>query len=163
VSAVQLTNAALPVGADAANGRAQEGHHAPRGASRPAAARPARRGLPATAETWLALGVVVVVALLIMPLPPFLLDGFLALSMALSILVLLVTLSSRDPLEFNIFPSLLLLITLLRLGLNVCSTRLILGTGHAGQVIAAFGNFVIGGNVVVGLVIFVILVVINSW
>ena len=69
--------------------------------------------------------------------------------------------SSRDPLEFSIFPSLLLLITLLRLGLNVSSTRLILSTGHAGQVIAAFGNFVIGGNFVVGLVIFLILVVIN--
>jgi len=72
-----------------------------------------------------------------------------------------VTLSSRDPLEFSIFPSLLLLITLLRLGLNVSSTRLILSTGQAGEVIASFGNFVIGGNVVVGLVIFLILVVIN--
>jgi flagellar biosynthesis protein FlhA len=83
------------------------------------------------------------------------------LSFALSLVVMLVTLSTRDPLHFNIFPSLLLLITLLRLGLNVASTRLILSTGHAGQVIAAFGNFVIGGNPVVGLVIFLILVVIN--
>jgi flagellar biosynthesis protein FlhA len=105
--------------------------------------------------------VVVVVALLVMPLPPFLLDALLALSIALSIVVLLVALSSRDPLEFSIFPSLLLLITLLRLGLNVSSTRLILSTGHAGRVIAAFGDFVIGGNYVVGLVIFLILVVIN--
>jgi flagellar biosynthesis protein FlhA len=113
------------------------------------------------AETWLAIGVVACVALLVMPLPPFMLDAFLAFSMAISIVVLLVTLSSRDPLDFNIFPSLLLLITLLRLGLNVSSTRLILSSGHAGQVIAAFGNFVIAGNVVVGLVIFLILVVIN--
>ena len=120
-----------------------------------------RRILSPTAETYLAIGVVAVVALLVVPLPPFLLDAGLATSFALSIVVLLVTLSSRDPLEFNIFPSLLLLITLLRLGLNVSSTRLILGTGHAGQVIAAFGNFVIGGNYVVGLVIFLILVVIN--
>jgi len=114
-----------------------------------------------TAETWLAIGVVVIVALLIMPLPPFMLDAFLALSLALSIVVLLVTLSTRDPLEFNIFPTLLLLLTLFRLGLNVSSTRLILSRGHAGQVIAAFGDFVIGGNYVVGLVLFLILVVIN--
>jgi len=120
-----------------------------------------RRAFSATAETYLAIGVVAVVALLILPLPPPLLDALLALSFGLSIIVLLVTLSSRDPIEFNIFPSMLLLITLLRLGLNVSSTRLILSTGHAGQVIAAFGNFVIGGNYVVGMVIFLILVVIN--
>jgi flagellar biosynthesis protein FlhA len=113
------------------------------------------------AETWLGLGVVVVVALLVVPLPPPVLDVLLALSIGISILVLLVTLSTSDPLDFSIFPSFLLLITLLRLGLNVNSTRLILGQGHAGRVIAAFGNAVIGGNYVVGLVIFLILVVIN--
>ncbi len=117
--------------------------------------------MPALAETLVGLGVVVVVALLIVPLPPFILDGLLALSFALSIIVLLVTLSCRDPLEFSIFPTLLLLLTLLRLGLNVSSTRLILATGHAGEVIRAFGQFVVGGNVVVGLVIFLILIVIN--
>jgi len=85
----------------------------------------------------------------------------LALSIGLSILVLLVAISSNDPLEFSVFPSLLLLITLLRLGLNVSSTRLILSEAKAGRVIDAFGNFVIGGNYVVGLVIFLILVVIN--
>jgi flagellar biosynthesis protein FlhA len=104
---------------------------------------------------------VIIVALLVVPLPPFLLDVFLSLSITLSIIVLLLTLSSRDPLEFSIFPSLLLLITLLRLGLNVSCTRLILSTGRAGLVIQSFGNFVIGGNAVVGLVIFLILVVIN--
>ncbi|MEP6571528.1 MAG: flagellar biosynthesis protein FlhA [Gemmatimonadota bacterium] len=113
------------------------------------------------AEVWLALAVVIIVALLIVPLPPPMLDALLAFSIAISILVLLVTLSTSDPLEFSIFPSLLLLMTLLRLGLNVSSTRLILGKGHAGQVIAAFGKVVIGGNYVVGLVIFLILVVIN--
>ncbi len=127
----------------------------------PAAPHPMRRLLAGNAEMLLAIGVVIVVALLVVPLPPFLLDALLATSFALSLVVLLVTMSTRDPLEFSIFPSLLLLITLLRLGLNVSSTRLILGTGHAGQVIAAFGDFVIGGNVVVGLVIFLILVVIN--
>jgi flagellar biosynthesis protein FlhA len=115
----------------------------------------------ASAETYLAIGVVSVVALLVVPLPPFMLDALLAVSFALSIVVLLVALSAKDALELNIFPSLLLLITLFRLGLNVSSTRLILSRGHAGQVIAAFGNFVIGGNVIVGLVIFLILVVIN--
>lgn len=144
---------------------------AARGASGGAVAKgraPAKAGptamtrlLSPTAETWLGIGVVVVVALLIVPLPPFMLDALLALSIAVSIVVLLVTLSSSDPLEFSIFPSLLLLLTLLRLGLNVSSTRLILSTGAAGQVIAAFGDFVIGGNYVVGLVIFLILVVIN--
>ncbi|MEK7317402.1 MAG: flagellar biosynthesis protein FlhA [Candidatus Eisenbacteria bacterium] len=131
---------------------AGHGHAVPAGA---------RRSWSPTAETYLAIGVVVIVALLVMPLPPFLLDAFLALSFGLSIVILLVTLSCRDPLEFSIFPSLLLLVTLLRLGLNVCSTRLILGTAEAGQVIKAFGDFVIGGNLVVGLVIFLILVVIN--
>ncbi|NOT09593.1 MAG: EscV/YscV/HrcV family type III secretion system export apparatus protein, partial [Gemmatimonadales bacterium] len=113
------------------------------------------------AETWLALGVVVIIALLVVPLPPMLLDALLATSLALSILVLLVTLSTGDPIEFSSFPSLLLLLTLLRLGLNVSSTRLILGQGYAGKVIEAFGGFLIGGNFVVGLVIFLILVVIN--
>ncbi len=120
-----------------------------------------RRVVSGSAEIYLALGVVVVVALLVVPLKPFVLDALLALSFAVSIVVLLVTLSTRAPLEFSIFPSLLLLITLLRLGLNVSSTRLILSTGRAGEVIAAFGGFVIGGNYVVGLVIFLILVVIN--
>ncbi|NOT33325.1 MAG: flagellar biosynthesis protein FlhA [Candidatus Eisenbacteria bacterium] len=117
--------------------------------------------IPGTAETVLAIGVVAVVALLVVPLPPLMLDILLAMSLALSLVVMLVTVATRDPLEFSVFPSLLLLLTLLRLGLNVSSTRLILSTGHAGEVIRAFGNFVIGGNVVVGLVIFLILVVIN--
>ncbi|NNF06043.1 MAG: flagellar biosynthesis protein FlhA, partial [Candidatus Eisenbacteria bacterium] len=114
-----------------------------------------------SAETALAVGVVVIISLLIIPLPPYILDVFLALSLALSVVILLVVLSVRDPIEFNIFPSMLLLITLFRLGLNVSSTRLILSSGSAGQVITAFGDFVVGGNLVVGLVIFLILVVIN--
>ena len=132
------------------------GQRAPVGAGANMLAR-----LSAGAEVWLALAVVVVVALLIVPLPPAILDALLATSLAISVLVLLVTLSVTDPLEFSIFPSLLLLVTLLRLGLNVNSTRLILSHGHAGEVIAAFGNAVIGGNYVVGLVIFLILIVIN--
>jgi len=118
-----------------------------------------RAGLPA--ETGLAIGVVVIVSLLIVPLPALLLDALLALSLGLSVVVLLVTISTREPTEFSVFPSLLLLLTLLRLGLNVSSTRLILSEGTAGRVIEAFGGFVIGGNFVVGIVIFLILVVIN--
>ncbi|HEY4100180.1 MAG TPA: flagellar biosynthesis protein FlhA [Gemmatimonadales bacterium] len=113
------------------------------------------------AQTWLAIGVVIIVALLVVPLPPVMLDVLLATSIALSIVVLLVTLSTVDPIDFSSFPTLLLLLTLLRLGLNVSSARLILGRGYAGQVINAFGHFLIGGNFVVGLVIFLILVVIN--
>ena len=160
---MSVTGLAAPADATRAPGVAHPGGNAPgpRGGGATVKKKGLRANLSPTAETYLAIGVVAIVALLIMPLPPFLLDAFLALSFALSIVVLLVTLTSRDPLEFNIFPSLLLLITLLRLGLNVSSTRLILSTGHAGQVISAFGHFVVGGNTVVGLVIFMILIVIN--
>ncbi len=162
-----MTAPSTAIGATGAAGAGSAGANAPRGR---APARPAGAGAEAptmfqrmggAAETWLAIAVIIVVALLIVPLPPAILDALLAFSLAISVLVLLVTLSVRDPLEFSIFPSLLLLITLLRLGLNVNTTRLILSTGHAGSVIAAFGNAVIGGNYVVGLVIFLILIVIN--
>lgn len=129
------------------------------GASSPAVERLTR--ITTKAETWLALGVVFILALLVVPLPTILLDAFLALSFALAIIVLLVTLSTGDPLDFSSFPSLLLLLTLYRLGLNVSTTRLILGKGNAGHVVDAFGHFLIGGNFVVGIVIFLILVVIN--
>ncbi len=129
--------------------------------SAPAVAIPEAPAGALGAETWLAIAVVIVVGLLVVPLPAMVLDALLALSIALSIVVLLVTVSTKDPLEFSIFPSLLLLLTLMRLGLNVSTTRLILSRGEAGHVIAAFGSAVIGGNYVVGLVIFLILIVIN--
>ncbi|MCX5767517.1 MAG: flagellar biosynthesis protein FlhA [Gemmatimonadetes bacterium] len=113
------------------------------------------------AEVGVAVAVVFVIALLVVPLPPFMLDLFLALSIGVSLVVLLAALYTTDPLEFSSFPALLLLLTLFRLALNVSSTRLILGQGHAGQVIEAFGKFVIGGNYAVGLVLFLILVGIN--
>lgn len=106
-------------------------------------------------------GVVLVVGLLVLPLPAMLLDLFLALSIASSLLVLIATLYTTRPLDFSSFPSLLLLLTLYRLALNVSSTRLILGTGQAGKVIESFGSFVIGGNYAVGATIFLILVGIN--
>ena len=112
-------------------------------------------------EAMFVVGVVMVVGLLVLPLPAFLLDGALALSIALALLVLLVALNSSRALDFSAFPSVLLLLTLYRLALNVSSTRLILGEGEAGKVIEAFGSFVIGGNYVVGVVIFLILIAIN--
>ena len=162
MSSVTLPGATAPVGGGGAHsGAPHAASHGKHPHAAAAAAGEKRSLLSGNAEMFLAAGVVAIVALLVMPLPPFLLDALLALSFALSIVILLVTMSTRDPLEFSIFPSLLLLVTLLRLGLNVSTTRLILSTGHAGQVIAAFGNFVIGGNIVVGLVLFLILVVIN--
>ena len=113
------------------------------------------------AEIGMALAVLFIVALLMVPLPPMLLDLMLATSIGASLVVLLVALNTTDPLEFSGFPSMLLLLTLFRLALNVCTTRLILGQGHAGAVVQAFGEFVIGGNYVVGLVLFLILIAIN--
>jgi flagellar biosynthesis protein FlhA len=107
-----------------------------------------------------------VLAVMIVPLPPFLLDFLLSLNITLAVVILLVVLYVVKPLNFSIFPTVLLLTTLYRLSLNVGSTRLILlhgneGQDAAGQVIKAFGNFVVGGNFAVGMVIFLILVVIN--
>ena len=113
------------------------------------------------AEVGLAVAVLAIVALLMVPLPGMILDLLLATSIGTSLVVLLVALNTTDPLEFSSFPSLLLLLTLFRLALNVCSTRLILSTGQAGAVIESFGKFVIGGNYAVGLVLFMILVGIN--
>ncbi len=113
------------------------------------------------AEVGLALGVVFIVALLMVPIPGLMLDLLLATSIGASLVVLLVALYTTNPLDFSGFPSLLLLLTLFRLALNVCSTRLILSQGHAGAVIQAFGEFVIGGNYAVGLVLFLILIGIN--
>jgi flagellar biosynthesis protein FlhA len=117
-------------------------------------------------EGFLALAVVGILSILVLPLPPALLDGLLALNIAVSVLLLLVGLGLQRAADFSVFPSLLLLTTLFRLGLNVATTRLILlrggeGTGAAGHVIEAFGRFVVGGELVVGLVIFLILLVIN--
>jgi flagellar biosynthesis protein FlhA len=105
--------------------------------------------------------VILIIGLLIIPLPGFLLDFFLTINIAGSILIILVALYLRNPLDLASFPTLLLLTTLFRLGLNVASTRLILGEASAGEVITAFGEFVIKGNYVVGIIIFLILVIIN--
>ncbi len=111
-------------------------------------------------------GVVVIVAVMILPIPPFMLDILLSFSLSLSIVILIRSIFVKKPLDFSVFPTVLLFATLYRLALNVASTRLILLKGHegtdaAGQVIRSFGNFVVGGNYAVGLIVFLILVVIN--
>ncbi len=106
-------------------------------------------------------GLFLTVLLLIMPIPPVLLDTFLALNIGLSLLVLLAIIYVKDPPEFSGFPTLLLALTLFRLALNISTTRQVLVHGYAGEVIEAFGHFVIQGNYIVGAVVFLILVVIN--
>lgn len=113
------------------------------------------------ADVGLAVVVVCVIGLLILPLPSAILDLLIALSIGISLVVLLVAFYTVHPLEFSAFPAVLLLLTLFRLALNLRSTTLILGEGQAGRVIGAFGNFVIGGNYAVGIVLFLILVGIN--
>jgi flagellar biosynthesis protein FlhA len=112
-------------------------------------------------DLWLIFGLFGTILLLILPVPPVLLDLLLTVSIGLSLLTLLVILYLRTPAEFTGFPTLLLFITLYRLALNVASTRLILLDGYAGHIIESFGNFVVRGNYVVGMVVFAILVLIN--
>ena len=117
--------------------------------------------LLANGDLLLTFGLFGTILLMILPVKPFVLDGLLAVSIALSLLVLLVILYIREPADFTSFPTLLLFVTLFRLALNIASTRLILLDGFAGHIIESFGNFVVRGNYVVGLVLFLILVVIN--
>ena len=118
------------------------------------------------ADFILPFGIVAILLLLLVPLPTWLLDFSLAVSIAFSVVILMAVIFIVSPLELNSFPTILLIATMLRLGLNVASTRLILSNGHegtdaAGQVIQAFGNFVAGGNYVIGTIVFSILVIIN--
>ncbi|MEN6587478.1 MAG: flagellar biosynthesis protein FlhA [Sulfuricella sp.] len=122
-----------------------------------------RRGLKTLAGPVL---IIMILAMMVLPLPPFLLDILFTFNIALSMIVMLVSLNTQRPLEFSVFPTVLLVTTLLRLSLNVASTRVVLLEGHtgpdaAGKVIEAFGHFLVGGNYTVGIVVFVILVVIN--
>jgi flagellar biosynthesis protein FlhA len=117
-------------------------------------------------DLMIAVGLIGILAVMIIPLPVFLIDLALTMSLAFSILILLVSMYTTKALELSVFPSLLLMTTLFRLSLNVATTRQILthghqGTGSAGEVIEAFGNFVVGGNYVIGAIVFIILVVIN--
>ena len=105
--------------------------------------------------------VIMVIAMLVIPLPPWLLSFLIIINITLGLMVLLTAMNMQEALQFSIFPSLLLLLTLFRLGLNVSTTRAILSNGDAGSVVETFGTFVTGGNVVVGLVVFVILILIQ--
>ena len=106
-------------------------------------------------DIFIAVAILVIILLIIMPLAPFLLDVLLIVNISASILIMLVTLYSKSAMQFSTFPSVLLIVTLFRLSLNISSTRLILGNGgDAGHVIETFGSFVIGDNLVVGLVLF---------
>lgn len=110
--------------------------------------------------------IIMILAMMVLPLPPFVLDLLFTFNIAIAIIVLMVSLYTRNPLDFAVFPTILLITTLLRLSLNIASTRVVLLEGHtgpdaAGKVIEAFGHFLVGGNYAVGLVVFIILVVIN--
>ncbi len=123
-------------------------------------------GWLARGEVALAIGAVSIIVLLILPIPAMLLDALLVLSITSSVLILMTSLLIKKPLEFSAFPTVLLVTTLYRLGLNIGSTRLILGHGHegtegAGKIIEGFGNLMMGGNFVIGVIVFMILVIVN--
>src|SRR3982074_171498 len=109
----------------------------------------------------LAAGVCAIVGMMIVPLPEWMLDLLIITNLGLWLVMLMVAQYAREPLEFSLFPSLLLLTTLFRLGLDISATRLILLQAHAGQGVTAFGSFVVGGNSVVGVVVFLIPIVAN--
>ena len=139
----------------------------------PAAKNAAVRSRPAfngffealkSSDVQFAIGVVSIIMMMIVPLPPFILDILMSISISMALLILLISIYIKEPLEFSTFPTLLLLTTLFRLALNVATTRGILlggATGHVSKVVQAFGEFVVGGNYFVGFVIFIILVIIN--
>ena len=107
--------------------------------------------------------IITVLSMMVLPLPPFALDLFFTFNIAMAVMVMLVAMYTRKPLDFSVFPTVLLITTLMRLALNVASTRVVLLEGHtgtdaAGKVIEAFGHFLVGGNTAIGLVVFVILV-----
>ena len=112
-------------------------------------------------DLYVVIAVILVILMMIMPVPAFLLDILLACNISLSLLILLLSMNIREPLELSAFPTLLLLSTLFRLSLSVSSTRLILLEANAGNIIRAFGNFVVGGNYIVGFIIFLILVIVQ--
>ena len=134
-----------------------------------------RTAAPSAREVWgwlargevaMAIGAVSIIVLLILPVPAMMLDALLAISITSSVLILMSSLLIKKPLEFSAFPTVLLVTTLFRLGLNIASTRLILTHGHegthgAGQIIEGFGNLMMGGNFVIGVIVFIILVIVN--
>lgn len=106
-------------------------------------------------------GVILIIAMLVIPFPPVLLDFLIVTNILFALVIILVAMNMKEPLEFSVFPSLLLLVTLFRLGLNVSTTRSILSRAEAGNVIHTFGDFVVGGNILVGFIVFLILIIIQ--
>jgi len=105
--------------------------------------------------------IIIILLIMIIPFPPELMDFFLALNISLSIFVMLVAFYTRKPLDFSVFPGMLLILTLFRLALNIATTRLILSKGYAGSIIESFGGFIVQGNYVIGIIIFAVLIIIN--
>ncbi len=134
---------------------------APGNRSKAAASRAGGGLLGNVNEMILAVALLGLLVVLLVPLPPLVLDMLLALNLSFTLIIMLITLSAGQPLDFSVFPSILLLSTLYRLALNVATTRLILLNGNAGVIVETFGKVVVGGNLVVGLVIFLILIVIQ--
>ena len=112
-------------------------------------------------DVLIAVAIVTIVIMMIIPLPTVLLDVLICLNITIALLVVMSAIYNVEALDLSVFPSLLLITTLFRLALNISSTRLILLNANAGEVITAFGNFVVGGNAVVGFIVFVILVIVN--
>jgi len=112
-------------------------------------------------DVLVAFGVIGIVLMIIIPLPPKLIDVIIAINITLAVVILLLSMFTTEVLQFSVFPTLLLITTLLRLGLNISSTRLILTEAYAGDIIEAFGEFVVGGNYVVGIIIFLIIIIIQ--
>jgi flagellar biosynthesis protein FlhA len=107
------------------------------------------------------LGVIGIVLMMILPIPVWLLDVLLIVNISIALTIILVAMNTKDPLQFSIFPSLLLITTLFRLALNISTTKLILGDGHAGEVVATFGSWIAGGQIAIGFIVFLILVVVQ--
>ncbi|WP_150267687.1 flagellar biosynthesis protein FlhA [Paenibacillus tepidiphilus] len=114
-----------------------------------------------TKDLTVLVGVIGIVLMMILPIPEWLLDVLLIVNISIALTIILVAMNTRDPLQFSIFPSLLLLTTLFRLALNISTTKLILGEGHAGAVVATFGSWIAGGQIAIGFIVFLILVVVQ--
>ena len=106
-------------------------------------------------------GIIFMILMIIIPMPEFLVDIMLSMNISLSLLILLIAMFNREALDFSVFPSLLLITTIFRIALNITTTRYILLKGDAGDVIKAFGNFVMGGNAIVGFIVFIIIMIVN--
>ena len=117
--------------------------------------------LGSNSSTMLAVAVMMILGVMLLPMPTFIIDMFLVMNITGALVIIFVAMFVLRPLEFSVFPGLLLIVTLFRLSLNVATTRLILSEAYGGEIIDAFGNFVVGGNYIVGGVIFLILVIIN--